>query len=132
MSLMIQGVAAADPFRTFIDRKLGAVLGRAHARATASVVTFTDVNGPRGGVDTRCAVTVETPGRPAHHASALGADMRLALDAALAALQHELLRDRDRRRTLARRPKKYFVAEQGNQPEGEAALPPVRHRRRSA
>jgi ribosome-associated translation inhibitor RaiA len=99
MSLMIQGVAAADPFRTFIDRKLGAVLGRAHARATASVVTFTDVNGPRGGVDTRCAVTVETPGRPAHHASALGADMRLALDAALAALQHErhqnVVRDHD-------------------------------------
>jgi ribosome-associated translation inhibitor RaiA len=132
MSLVIQGVAAADPFRTVIDKKLGTVLGRAHARATASVVTFTDVNGSKGGVDTRCAVTVETPGRPAHHASALGADMRLALDAALEALQHELLRDRGRRRTLARRPKKYFVAEQANQPDGEAALPPVRRRRRSA
>ena len=44
----------------------------------------------------------------------------------------ELLRDRGKRRDLARRPKKYYVADQGLRPGGEAALPAVRRRRRSA
>jgi ribosome-associated translation inhibitor RaiA len=93
-------------------------------------VTFDDINGPKGGVDIRCAITVDVPHHPAVHASALAADQRLALDAALEALEHELVRERQRRRTLARRPKKYFVATQGLQVEGEPALPPARRRRR--
>jgi ribosome-associated translation inhibitor RaiA len=132
MSTVIQGIATTDPLRDVVEQKLQAVLGRGRVRATASVVTFTDINGPKGGVDIRCAVTVEAPGRPAQHASALAADARLALDGALEALQRELLRDRGKRRDLARRPKKYYVADQGLRPGGEAALPAVRRRRRSA
>jgi ribosome-associated translation inhibitor RaiA len=132
MSLVIQGMTAADPLRHVIERKLGALLRRARVRATSSSITFTDVNGPKGGVDIRCAVTLEVPGRPTQHASAMGVDARLALDGAMEALEREMLRDRARRRDLARRPKKYFVADQARQPDGEAALPPVRRRRRSA
>jgi ribosome-associated translation inhibitor RaiA len=132
MSLVIQGITNTDPIRDFTERKLSSLLSRARVRATAIDVTFTDVNGPKGGVDIRCAVTIEVPRRPAQHASALATDARLALDGALEALERELLRDRERRRTLARRPKKYFVADQATRPDGEAALPAVRHRRRSA
>jgi ribosome-associated translation inhibitor RaiA len=129
MSTVIQGVTNSDPLRDIAEQKLNAVLRRGRIRATASVVTFTDINGPKGGEDIRCAVTVEAPGRPAQHASALAADARLALDGALQALERELLRDRGKRRDLARRPKKYFVADLGTRPEGEAALPAVRRRR---
>jgi hypothetical protein len=101
-------------------------------RATAVGVTFTDINGPKGGVDIRCAVTVEAPGRPARHASALAADARLALDGALEALERELAKDRGKGRALARRPKKYFVAGEALRPDGVAELPPVRRRRRRA
>ena len=131
MSLVIQGLAATDPLRDLIVRKLRGLLGRARIRATASDVTFSDVNGPRGGVDSNCAITVEVPRRPTCHASAVAADRRVALDGALDALEHELLRDRDRRRDLARRPKKYFVADLATRINGEAALPPVRRRRRA-
>ena len=72
------------------------------------------------------------PRRPTVHANGLGDTPRVAFDAALAALEHELERDRGRRRDVARRPKKYFVAHQGLTPDGEAALPPLRRRRRSA
>lgn len=130
MSTVIQGIAAADPLRDVVVPKLEAVLRRGRVRATASVVTFSDINGPKGGVDIQCAVTVETPGRPARHASALAADARLALDGALEALERELRKDQGKRRDLARRPKKYFVADLGTRPDGEAALPPVRRRRR--
>ena len=131
MSLVIQGVAATDPFREVVARKVHGLLGRLRIRATASDVTFSDVNGPKGGLDVRCGVRVEVPRRPARHASALGTDLRVAFDGAIDALEHELLRDRDRRRDLARRPKKYFIADQGARIEGEAALPPVRRRRRA-
>jgi ribosome-associated translation inhibitor RaiA len=132
MSLVIQGITNTDPIRDFTERKLSSLLSRARVRATAIDVTFTDVNGPKGGVDIRCAVTIEVPRRPAQHASALATDARLALDGALEALERELLRDRERRRALARRPKKYFVADLATRPDGEAALPAVRRRRRSA
>jgi ribosome-associated translation inhibitor RaiA len=132
MSLVIQGITNTDPIRDFTERKLSSLLSRARVRATAIDVTFTDVNGPKGGVDIRCAVTIEVPRRPAQHASALATDARLALDGALDALERELVRDRERRRALARRPKKYFVADLATRPDGEAALPAVRRRRRSA
>jgi len=130
MSTVIQGIAASDPLHDVADRKLEAALRRGRVRATSSVVTFTDINGPKGGVDIRCAVTVEAPGRPARHASALAADARLALDGALEALERELAKDQDKRRTLSRRPKKYFVAGEALRADGEATLPPVRRRRR--
>jgi ribosome-associated translation inhibitor RaiA len=80
----------------------------------------------------RCAATVELPRRPTAHANGIGDTPRLAFDHALAALEHELAREREMRRDAARRPKKYFVADQGTLPDGEAGLPPVRRRRRSA
>jgi ribosome hibernation promoting factor len=132
MSTVIHGITTSDPLRDVAERKLEAVLRRGQVRATSSVVAFTDVNGPKGGVDIRCRVTVEAPGRPAQNASALAAEARLALDGALEALERELTRERGKRRDLSRRPKKYFVADQGLRAGGEAAMPPVRRRRRSA
>ena len=128
----MEGIALDDPLRPFIQDKMTAATGRGRMRPTAARVAFTDENGPKGGVGIRCALTVDLPRRPATHASGLGETPRLAFDAAFSALEHELVRERQRRRDVARRPKKYFVASQGNLPDGEAALPPVRRRRRSA
>jgi ribosome-associated translation inhibitor RaiA len=132
MSLVMEGVALDDAFRTVIQEKLAATIGRGRLRPTSTRVAFTDENGPKGGVDIRCAVTMEVPGRPTKHASALAQNHRLAFDSAIAALEREVTRERQRRRDAARRPKKYYVAHQGLLPEGEAALPPPRRRRRSA
>ena len=132
MTLVMEGIALDDPLRPFIQDKMTAVTSRGRLRPTAARVAFTDENGPKGGVGLRCALAVDVPRRPATHASGLGETPRLAFDAAFTALEHELTRERQRRRDVARRPKKYFVADQGNLPDGEAALPPVRRRRRSA
>ncbi len=132
MSILMEGIAIDDPLRAVIEQKLTAAIGRGRIRPTSSRVVFTDDNGPKGGVDMRCTVTVEIPRRPGVHASAIAESARLAFDGALEALGRELVRDRQRRRDMARRPKKYFVAQQALRPDGEAALPPVRHRRRSA
>ena len=132
MTLVMEGIALDDPLRPFIQEKMTTLTSRGRLRPTAARVGFTDENGPKGGVGTRCALTVELPRRPATHANGRGETPRLAFDAAYTALEHELTRERQRRRDVARRPKKYFVADLGLRPEGEAALPPVRKRRRSA
>jgi hypothetical protein len=46
-------------------------------------VRFSDLNGPRGGVDTRCQVTLVTGQGAALHASALALDWQAALVQAL-------------------------------------------------
>ena len=132
MTLVMEGIALDDPLRPFIQEKMTALTSRGRVRPTSARVGFTDENGPKGGVGVRCALTVDVPRRPAQHANGLGETPRLAFDAAYAALEQELTRERQRRRDVARRPKKYFVADLGLRPEGEAALPPVRKRRRSA
>jgi len=132
MTLVMEGIALDDPLRPFIQDKMTAVTSRGRLRPTGARVAFTDENGPKGGIGMRCALTVDLPRRPAKHASGLGETPRLAFDAAFTALEQELTRERQRRRDVARRPKKYYVAGQGNLPDGEAALPPVRRRRRSA
>jgi ribosome-associated translation inhibitor RaiA len=129
VSLVMEGVPLDDPLREHVEAKLAAaVRGR---RPTAVRVAFSDENGPKGGVDIRCAITVDLPRRPPVHAGAVAESPRLAFDGAVAALAATLRRQRTRRRDAARRPKKYFVAHQAMQPEGEAALPPARRRRRS-
>jgi len=132
MTLVMEGIALDDPLRPFIQDKMTAATSRGRLRPTAARVAFTDENGPKGGVGTRCALTVEVPRRPTVHANGLGETPRLAFDAAFDALEAELARERRRRRDVARRPKKYFAAGLGHLPEGEPGLPPVRRRRRSA
>ena len=132
MTLVMEGIALDDPLRPFIDTKMAALSRRGRLQPISGRVAFTDENGPKGGVGTRCALTIELPRRPTTHANGLGETPRLAFDTAYEALEQELNRERGRRRDVARRPKKYFAASLGHLPEGEAALPPVRRRRRSA
>jgi ribosome-associated translation inhibitor RaiA len=132
MTLLIEGLSADDPLRAVIADKLEAAMRRGRRQPTSARVGFADQNGPKGGIDIRCAVTLELPRRPSLHADAFGANHRVAFDTALEAIGRELQRERSKSRTRNRRPKKYFVARQGLQPDGEAALPPARRRRRSA
>lgn len=132
MTLVMESIALDDPLRPVIEEKITSVVSRGRVRPTVTRVAFSDENGPKGGVDIRCALTVELPRRPAIHASHVAETARQALDGAIDTLGRELKSDRQRRRDAARRPKKYYVAHQGLRADGEAALPPARRRRRSA
>lgn len=57
-----------------------------------ATVQFTDVNGPRGGVDKRCQVALRTDGRGTVVVTAMARDWRSALDSALARASRLLLR----------------------------------------
>jgi phosphoketolase len=113
----------------FVNQTLVARLGLQPLEAQAA---FTDENGPKGGVDIRCGLTVKLPRRPMIHAEHVAETARLAYDGAAAALERSLARDRDRARALRRRPKKYFVAKKlregvpdvTREPRRRASCPP--------
>lgn len=109
MATLIEGLKHSG-LRPVIDRKLRALQARLPRPPVKMRVGFTDQNGPKGGIGSRCAVTVEWPRRPRLHAEGVAPTQRHALDAAFEALERVLLREIDRQRERARRPKKYFVA----------------------
>ncbi len=85
---------------------LASALGRFARRVRTVRVWLEDVNGPRGGVDTRCRIEVHFRPRGSITVSALATD-EYAATAEAAARARELVdrrvkRDRSRRRELLR------------------------------
>ena len=93
-----------------VRERLRRVLGRRDAGEGTVRVVFTDENGPRGGVDCRCAVTVRFPRRRALHVEHTASSERLAIAGVMETVARRLDEELDRRRTAARRPKKYYAA----------------------
>ena len=135
MHIELEGVAHG--FREAIESRLDKAVGHVPARPTTALVNFIDVNGPKGGVDIRCSLTLRLPRRKDVHVEAMGSTPALAFTAAADVLDRRLQRQVGREITARRRPKKYFVAKAINSPEpgplapgGPAAV--KRRRRRKA
>ena len=132
MHIEIEGVVQG--LRGDIESRLGKAVGHVPARPTSALVNFIDVNGPKGGVDIRCAVTLRLPPRKEVHVEAMGSTPVLAFNAAADVLDRRLQRQVGREVAARRRPKKYFVAKQINGPEAVTlapeGLPAVKRRRR--
>jgi ribosome-associated translation inhibitor RaiA len=78
---------------------------------TSARVTFTDMNGPKGGPAIRCALTVRLPRRAPLHVEHRAVAAGAALDAALDKLDRRLFDIRERARERRRSPvNKYVVA----------------------
>lgn len=128
MIIEIEGLDARSRLRDVIGRKLGAAFRSRRLVPVAVRIDFTDENGPKGGVGTRCGITVELPRRrKAVHVEHRAMSERLAFDAAVESLERQLERARKRTRDQSRRPKKYYVARRLLQPEEGGA-----ERRKSA
>jgi ribosome-associated translation inhibitor RaiA len=133
MSLVIEGLEERA-LRTLIAGKLASTLSRLHVKATTVRVQFVDENGPKGGVGTRCSLTVHVARSPELHADTVATDARLAFEQAFAALERQIDRAKNRIRVERRRPKKYYLAkrllEPEATPEATSAAPAARRRRR--
>jgi hypothetical protein len=110
MLIHIRGISGDPQFRDLVVGRMQSVLERARVRAATGSVTFTDENGPKGGRDIRCALVVAIPGRGSLKVAEVAANHELAFNQGVAAFERKVTEQRDRRRVLARRPKKYFVA----------------------
>lgn len=124
MTITIEGLSHDPALREVIAAKVDSLVRRHRAKPTAMRVGFQDENGPKGGIDIRCALTLELPRRPTLHAEDVAATPRLAFDAAFESLERRMERERTQARDRRRRPKKYFVAKRLLSPDTETPLEP--------
>lgn len=96
--------------REHITARLGRALSRLPVRPVTARVRFSDVNGPKGGDDIRCALLVELPRQPAIRVERAATTPRLAFDASCDRLVRQLERSRERWQNERRHPKKYYAA----------------------
>jgi len=109
-SIRIDGRAAGRIPRAHIMVRLKELLKRLPARPLSVRVTFGDVNGPKGGVDTRCGILVSLPGEPVIRVERMGTTPRLAFDGAYERIRRTTERPRRRWRESQRHPKKQYAA----------------------
>jgi ribosome-associated translation inhibitor RaiA len=110
MQIEIRGIPGDTALQAHVLRQLTQAIDPLRVKPVAAEVGFADENGPKGGVATRCALTLHVPRRRALHVDHLGETPRLAFDGGFARLERRLERDRTRERERRRRPKKYYAA----------------------
>jgi ribosome-associated translation inhibitor RaiA len=90
--------------------RMNRLLKRLPVRPLSARVTFSDVNGPKGGADKRCGILVSLPGGPAIRVERVATTARLAFDQTCDRVQRRAERPRRRWRESQRHPKKYYAA----------------------
>lgn len=106
----VEGPPVTAALRGKITRRMRDSLTRLGLAPLGVRVLFSDQNGPKGGADVRCAMSVRFPRRPAIVAEHTAETAELALEGGLEALRRRLEKFRERARAVNRRPKKYYVA----------------------
>lgn len=56
------GYSHANELNSFVERRLQFALARFSGRIRSTIVRFQDLNGPRGGVDQECRISIYTYG----------------------------------------------------------------------
>ena len=123
--IIIEGIHDA-PLAARIYAKISDTVARIDPPPTRAKIIFADENGPKGGPDTRCTIVCDMPRRRELSVTELGNTGAIAFDAAYAALDMDVTRDRERRRELVRRPKKYFLAKRLLAPDATPDAPEAR------
>lgn len=82
----------AAGLRDLAEHRLQFVMRRLKTLVPRARVTLIDVNGPRGGVDKQCQLSLSTEGAGPLVITAMAADWRTALDSALARAPRLLMR----------------------------------------
>jgi hypothetical protein len=104
------GFTIPPSLRARVRRQLRHALVGVPTRPVHVRVSFTDVNGPKGGRDTRCAVDVTIPRTAPFHVEATAGDSITAFDQAETVVSRRIAQRLERRRDSGRHPKKYYAA----------------------
>ena len=94
--------AAAAQFRHFSVQRVRFALRRLTAFVPHAKVQFSDVNGPRGGVDKRCQIEIKTANFGTVVIASLARDWRTALDSSLSRATRLLTRSLQRHQKTMR------------------------------
>jgi putative sigma-54 modulation protein len=104
------GLAIAPALRTRIVQRVRRLLVGVQTSPVHVHVTFSDVNGPKGGLDVRCAIDVTIPQTPPLHVEEAAERDVTAFDRSAAMISRRIAEHLERRQESGRRPKKYYAA----------------------
>lgn len=85
-----QGLDLAGAIHRHLERRVRAALRSCATRVGAVTVCFSDINGPRGGPDLNCGITVDLIPRGSLRAEATDSDLMAALTRALARIRRSM------------------------------------------
>ncbi len=108
LTILTNRVLLDEHLRAYIQRRLRFALDRFGAQIRTVAIRLADLNGPRGGIDKRCAVSVTLPACSYVHVTQLDrslyAAVDLAVERAAEAVASRLARCRDWRSAPGRPP----------------------------
>ena len=110
LTLEVTGLPIASSLHRRVDRRIRRAIVGVQTSPVRAHVTFTDVNGPKGGLDIRCAIDVRIPHTTPLHAEARAESDVTAFDGAADVITHQIAKRLLRRQESSRRPKKYYAA----------------------
>lgn len=102
IDIRFRGLEGSDALREHILRRIDFKLRRFSRQVSSVLVRLGDVNGPRGGVDKSCQVTVRGPALGATQIEDVNADAYTAVDLAVERAGHAVARGLGRVRTIGR------------------------------
>ena len=102
LSIRTQGFDLFDPLKSYTERRLRSSLGGFVTELEGVEVRLGDVNGPRGGIDKRCAIKVMLRRFGVVFARAGGTDVYSTVDQAATRIRSAVSRTLSRRRARRR------------------------------
>jgi len=103
IEVRFRGIQASDALRDHVARRVHFQLSRFNGGVSSVVVRIGDINGPKGGADKRCHVTVRGPTISPVMIDDLSGDAYSAIDMALERAARTVGRELERLRA-SRRP----------------------------
>jgi ribosomal subunit interface protein len=95
--------------REYLERRLHAAFAPVRGRIADVAVRLRDLNGPRGGRDMQCQVSVTIPGKPAVVVREVQENMYNAIDRAVKRAAYRVSRVSSRRRQIVRQASRPIV-----------------------
>lgn len=102
IEVRFRGMEASETLREHVLRRIHLQLSRFDGEVGSVVVRIADVNGPKGGVDKRCNITVRGPALAAVIVEDLSADTYSAVVSAAERAARAVGRELERVRTARR------------------------------
>jgi len=100
--MLARGFMITPALRTYLDRRLRASLVPAKDKIQDIAIRLRDLNGPRGGRDMLCQVSITIPGHPTVLVKEIQENMYSAIDGAIKRAAYRAVRILMRQRTAVR------------------------------
>jgi putative sigma-54 modulation protein len=104
MKVLMRGVhlSLSDGLKAYVQEHLVSHIERLFDDEAAEIdISLVDINGPKGGVDKECRVTMRLPGLAALHITEASETLHQAVDASRDRLEKTLKRTLEKRRDVA-------------------------------